>query len=78
MFVLHLCYLQPIDSAELIFYTFLERYPENQQKFAAFKDKPLNQLKVSFRLSFSARHLTYIVIFQLGIAWLSRSFIENF
>jgi len=33
------------DSAELIFYTFLERYPEHQQKFAAFKDIPLADLK---------------------------------
>lgn len=38
--------LQAIDTAELIFYTFLERYPHNQQKFPAFKDKPLVELKV--------------------------------
>lgn len=37
---------QPIDSAEIIFYTFLERYPDNQQKFVMFKDKPLAELKV--------------------------------
>lgn len=35
----------PIDSAEIIFYTFLERYPDNQQRFVMFKDKPLAELK---------------------------------
>jgi len=34
-----------MDSGELIFYTFLKRFPEHQQKFAAFRDKPLAELK---------------------------------
>lgn len=37
---------QAFDSAELIFYTFLERFPENQQRFGSFKDVPLAELKV--------------------------------
>lgn len=37
---------QAFDSAELIFYTFLERFPENQQRFGSFKDVPLVELKV--------------------------------
>lgn len=37
--------LKAMDSAELIFYTFLERFPEHQQKFSAFKSKPLVELK---------------------------------
>ncbi|CRL02393.1 CLUMA_CG015163, isoform A [Clunio marinus] len=36
-----------VDSAELIFYTFLSRYPEHQKRFVRFKDKPLNELKGS-------------------------------
>nr|BAO18452.1 globin [Polypedilum nubifer] len=41
----------PHDSAALIFSTFLEKYPHNQQKFPAFKDKPLSDIKntVEFR-----------------------------
>ncbi|KAL7039743.1 hypothetical protein ACKWTF_000095 [Chironomus riparius] len=41
----------PHDSATLIFYTFLEKFPHNQQKFPAFKGKPLAELKdtVEFR-----------------------------
>lgn len=35
-----------MDSGETIFYTFLERFPEHQQKFVAFRDKPLAELKV--------------------------------
>lgn len=38
--------LQAMDSGETIFYTFLERFPEHQQKFVAFRDKPLAELKV--------------------------------
>lgn len=45
-FFLHVL-LKAMDSAELIFYTFLERFPEHQQKFAAFKKKPLTELKGS-------------------------------
>lgn len=34
-----------IDSGESILYKFLDRYPMNQQKFAAFKNMPLLSLK---------------------------------
>ncbi|KAG5674759.1 hypothetical protein PVAND_004709 [Polypedilum vanderplanki] len=39
------------DSAALIFYTFLEKFPHNQNKFPSFKDKQLSDLKntVEFR-----------------------------
>lgn len=37
--------LKLIDSGETILYRFLERYPMNQQKFAAFKNMPLLSLK---------------------------------
>lgn len=37
----------PIDSGEAIFIRFLEKYPHNKAKFAAFRDIPLLSLKVS-------------------------------
>lgn len=36
----------PIDSAEIILYSFFEKYPQNQQKFHKFKNVPLSDLKV--------------------------------
>lgn len=36
---------QPLDSGEKILYTFLEKYPYNQEKFAAFKNTPIIMLK---------------------------------
>lgn len=39
--------IQRFDAAELIFYTFLERFPQNLKRFPAFKDIPLSNLKVS-------------------------------
>lgn len=36
----------PIDSGEVIFIRFLEKYPHNKQKFAAFRNVPLLSLKV--------------------------------
>ncbi|XP_063705499.1 globin CTT-VIIB-7-like [Culicoides brevitarsis] len=35
----------PIDAGEIILFKFLEKYPDNQQKFAKFKNKPLSELK---------------------------------
>lgn len=37
--------LQPLDAGEKILYMYLERFPHNQQKFAAFKNTPLMMLK---------------------------------
>lgn len=37
----------PIDSGEAILLAYFERFPHNQQKFAAFKNVPLDSLKVS-------------------------------
>lgn len=39
----------PIDSGEVIFIRFLEKYPHNKEKFAAFRNIPLLSLKVSHR-----------------------------
>jgi len=52
------------DSAELIFYTYLERFPHNQEKFVAFKDTPLAQLKVSslWPLDNDFNHLKEIIL----------------
>lgn len=36
---------QPIDTGEKILYTYLERFPHNQQRFAAFKNTPIIMLK---------------------------------
>lgn len=36
----------PIDSGEVIFIRFLEKYPHNKEKFAHFKNIPLLSLKV--------------------------------
>lgn len=36
----------PIDSGEAVLYAFFEKYPSNQQKFLAFKNVPLPELKV--------------------------------
>lgn len=36
----------PIDSGEVILLKFFEKYPHNQQKFLAFKNLPLESLKV--------------------------------
>lgn len=38
--------LQQHDTAEKIFYAYLERFPENQQVFQAFRNTPLLMLKV--------------------------------
>lgn len=34
-------------SGEAILYRYFEKYPHNQQKFASFKNLPLESLKVS-------------------------------
>lgn len=39
----------PIDSGEAIFIRFLEKYPHNKEKFAAFRNIPLLSLRVSNR-----------------------------
>jgi hypothetical protein len=36
-----------IDSGEVILYKYFEKYPDNQNKFVAFKNVPLLTLKVS-------------------------------
>lgn len=36
----------PVDSGEAILLAFFERFPHNQQKFLAFKNVPLESLKV--------------------------------
>ncbi|KAG5668877.1 hypothetical protein PVAND_016797 [Polypedilum vanderplanki] len=38
-------YSKPLDSGEIILYTYLERFPMNQQKFAAFRNTPIIMLK---------------------------------
>lgn len=38
---------KPIDSGELILYRYFEKYPENQEKFLAFKNTPLLMLRGS-------------------------------
>nr|BAO18442.1 globin [Polypedilum nubifer] len=35
----------PEESGEAIFYTFLERHPEHQKRYTAFRNKPLEELK---------------------------------
>lgn len=35
-----------IGSGEAILYKFFEKFPENQKKFHAFKNEPLDSLKV--------------------------------
>lgn len=37
----------PVDSGEVILVKFFEKFPHNQQKFLAFKNLPLDSLKVS-------------------------------
>lgn len=37
----------PVDSGEVILLKFFEKYPHNQQKFMAFKNLPLDSLKVT-------------------------------
>lgn len=37
----------PLDSGEVIFIRFLEKYPHNKEKFAAFKNIPMLSLKVA-------------------------------
>lgn len=39
---------KPCDSGMHILYIFFERFPHNQQKFYAFKNTPLENLKVRF------------------------------
>lgn len=36
---------QPLDSGEKILYVYFEKFPENQLKFAAFRNTPLMALK---------------------------------
>lgn len=50
----------PIDSAEAILYAFLEKYPHNQERFARFKNKPLESLKVCNQQSIKALLRNYI------------------
>lgn len=38
-------YATPEESGEAIFYTFLERHPEHQKRYSAFKNTPLTELK---------------------------------
>lgn len=38
-------YANPLDSGEMVLYTYFERFPENQQKFQAFRNTPLIMLK---------------------------------
>lgn len=42
----------PIDSGEAILMAYFEKYPKNQEKFAAFKNTPLLSLKVNDFISF--------------------------
>lgn len=46
---------KPSDSGIHILYIFFERFPHNQQKFYAFKNTPLENLKVCF----SMKHAFY-------------------
>ena len=39
---------KPTDSGMHILYIFFERFPHNQQMFFAFKNTPLENLKVCF------------------------------
>lgn len=39
---------RPVDTGEKILYTFLDRYPHNQLKFAAFRNTPIIMLKGAF------------------------------
>lgn len=41
----------PVDSGEIILLKFFEKYPHNQQKFLAFKNLPLDSLKVSLKFN---------------------------
>lgn len=42
---------KPLDTGEKILYTFLDRYPHNQLKFAAFKNTPIIMLKGAYNTS---------------------------
>jgi hypothetical protein len=55
-----------IDSGEAILYRYFEKYPENQNKFVAFKNVPLLTLKVSERLLVSVK-ISEIIYFKLCI-----------
>lgn len=43
----------PMDSGEAIFIRFLEKYPHNKEKFAAFRNIPLLSLRVREETPFS-------------------------
>lgn len=36
---------KPLDSGEKILYMYFEKFPQNQQQFAAFRNTPLMMLK---------------------------------
>ncbi|KAG5668876.1 hypothetical protein PVAND_016796 [Polypedilum vanderplanki] len=38
-------FARPLDSGEKILYAYLEKYPHNQEKFAAFRNTPIIMLK---------------------------------
>lgn len=48
----------PIDSGEAVLYAFFEKYPSNQQKFLAFKNVPLPELKVHKNLEIKSNTST--------------------
>lgn len=52
----------PIDSGEAILLAFFEKYPNNQQKFASFKNIPLLSLKVR----------------MISLSWTKRDSLKNF
>lgn len=45
---------KPEESGEAIFYTFLERHPEHQKRYSAFKNTPLSELKGSVAIRIHA------------------------
>lgn len=68
---------KPFDSGEKILYDYFERYPHNQEKFAAFKNVPLLSLKVSShsslpKIKFHDLHSSFInILFKTAYAEIS-------
>lgn len=49
-----------VDSGEAILLAYFEKYPQNQNKFTAFKNTPLLSLKVClFSRCFSGKFVVY-------------------
>jgi hypothetical protein len=44
-FIFFIKILKPEESGQAIFYTFLLRHPEHKQRYAAFRNIPLENLK---------------------------------